>query len=159
MPPNSQVKIAKRPSIEKSAWLMPAHSGVGSDDFRAIVCGSRKSSRLYASATTIASLPSGVQYMLYGSSTAIDLPGLPVWGSIGVRLPSVRPSALLATQSMRRSQDGTMCCGLTPTLNVSTTFSVSGSITETVLAARLGTYTLGSAPATAGASLPAAVSL
>ena len=84
-------------------------------------------------------MPSGVQYMLYGSSTAIDLPGLPVLGSIGVRLPSVRPSALLATQSVRRSQDGTTCCGLTPTLKVSITFSVSGSITETVLAARLGT--------------------
>ena len=80
MPPNSQVKIAKRPSIEKSAWLMPAHCGVASDDLSAIVCGSRKSSRLYASATTIASLPSGVKYMLYGSSTAIALPGLPVFG-------------------------------------------------------------------------------
>ena len=106
---------------------------------RFIVCGSRKSSRLKASATTIASLPSGVKYMLYGSSTAIGLPGLPVCGSIGVRLPSVRPSALLATQSVCRSHDGTTCCGLTPTLKVSTTFSVSGSITDTVLAARLGT--------------------
>ena len=43
-----------------------------------------------ASATTIADLPSGEKYMLYGSSTAIGLPGLPVLGSIGVRLPSVR---------------------------------------------------------------------
>ena len=61
-----------------------------SDDCSAIVFGSRKSSRLSASATTIADLPSGVKYMLYGSSTAIALPGLPVFGSIGVRLPSVR---------------------------------------------------------------------
>ena len=51
--------------------------------------GSRKSSRLSASATTIADLPSGVKYMLYGSSTTMVLPGLPVVGSIGVRLPSV----------------------------------------------------------------------
>ena len=28
----------------------------------------------------------------------------------------MRPSALLATQSVRRSHDGTTCCGLTPTL-------------------------------------------
>ena len=51
-------------------------------------------------------------------------------GSIGVRLPSVRPSALLATHSVCRSHDGTTCCGLRPTLNVSTTFIVAGSITR-----------------------------
>src|SRR5690348_13193743 len=121
MPPNSHVKIAKRPSIEKSAWLMPAHSGVGNDDFSAIVFGSRKSSRLKASATTIASLPSGVKYMLYGSSTLTGVPGLPVIGSIGVRLPLVVFSALLATQSVFRSHDGTTCCGFRPTLNLPTT--------------------------------------
>src|SRR3954471_21683758 len=108
---------------------MPAHCGVANDDFSAIVTGSRKSSRLYASATTIASLPSGVKYMLYGSSTAIDLPGLQVVGSIGVRLPSVRPSALFATQSVLRSHEGTTCCGLRPTLKRSTTVAVAGSIT------------------------------
>ena len=128
-PLNSQVKIAKRPSIEKSAWLMPAHCGVSSDDLSAIVCGSRKSSRLYASATTIASLPSGVKYMLYGSSTAIGLPGLPVFGSIGIRLPLVVFSALLATQSVFRSHDGTTCCGLRPTLKRPTTLNVAGSMT------------------------------
>ncbi len=79
-------------------------------------------------------MPSGDQYMLYGSSTGIDLPGLPVSGSIGVRLPSVRPSALFPTHSVRKSQDGTTCCGLMPTLKVSTTLSVAGSITVTVLA-------------------------
>ena len=67
--PNSQLKIAYEPSIEKSAWLMPSHSGTSSDCCNAIVCGSRKSSRLRASATTIADLPSAVKYMLYGSST------------------------------------------------------------------------------------------
>ena len=91
-----------------------------------------------ASATTIADLPSGVKYMLYGSSTAIAVPGLAGLGSIGVRLPSVRPSALLATQSVRRSHDGTTCCGLRPTLKVSTTLSVAGSITETVVGAQVG---------------------
>jgi hypothetical protein len=64
---------------------------------------------------------------------------LPVSGSIGVRLPSVRPSALLATHSRRKSHDGTMCCGLRPTLKVSTTVSVRGSMTDTVLERRLGT--------------------
>ena len=108
---------------------MPAQSGVASDDLSAIVCGSRKSSRLNASATMIASLPSGVKYMLYGSSTAIALPGLPVSGSIGVRLPLVVFSALLATQSVFRSHDGTTCCGLRPTWNRPTTLSVAGSIT------------------------------
>ena len=45
-PLNSQVKIANRPSIEKSAWLMPAQAGVGIEPPSFIVCGSRKSSRL-----------------------------------------------------------------------------------------------------------------
>ena len=45
-PLNSQVKIANRPSIEKSAWLMPAQAGVGTEPPSFIVCGSRKSSRL-----------------------------------------------------------------------------------------------------------------
>ena len=41
-----------------------------------MVCGSRKSSRALRSATTMAERPSGVKYMLYGSSTAIGAPGL-----------------------------------------------------------------------------------
>ena len=64
LPWNSQVKIAKRPSIEKSAWLIPAHCGASSELCSVIVCGSRKSSRLSASATTMAERPSGVKYML-----------------------------------------------------------------------------------------------
>jgi hypothetical protein len=56
-----------------------------------------------------------------------------------VSVPSVVPSALLVTQSVVRSHDGTTCCGLSPTLNVSTTCIVDGSITDTVLPARLGT--------------------
>src|ERR1051325_10281135 len=92
--------------MEKSAWLMPRHSGVAIEYFNAIVCGSRKSSRLCASATTMAALPSGVKYILYGSSTGMFLPGLPVSGSIGVTLPSVRPSALLLTHSVFKSQRG-----------------------------------------------------
>ena len=43
------------------------------------------------------------------------LAGLAGRGSIGVRLPSVRPSALLVTHSVRRSHEGTMCCGPMPT--------------------------------------------
>ena len=63
-PWNSHVKIAKRPSMEKSAWLMPAHSGTASELCNAIVRGSRKSSRFSASATTMAERPSGEKYML-----------------------------------------------------------------------------------------------
>ena len=103
MPVNSHVKIANVPSIEKSAWLMPPHFGTSIEYCSFIVIGSRKSRRFIASATTMADLPSGDQYMLYGSSTAIALPGLPVTGSIGVRLPLVVFSALLATHSVRRS--------------------------------------------------------
>src|SRR5512144_857772 len=110
---------------------MPPHPGTSIEYCSANVFGSRKSSRLNASATTIADLPSGVEYMLYGSSTAIALPGLPVAGSIGIRLPSLRPSALFATHSVRRSHDGTTCCGLMPTLNLSTTVFVAWSITDT----------------------------
>src|SRR5439155_26460340 len=107
----------------------------------------------------MAYLPSGEKYMLYGSSTAIDLPALPVSGSIGVKLPSVRPSALFATHSVFRSHAGTTCCGLTPTLNVSTTFSVAGSMTDTLLSTRFGTYTRSSAPLTFGLKRLAATSL
>ena len=125
------MKIAKRPSIEKSAWLIPPQRGTSSLNCSAIVRGSRKSRRLNASATTIADLPSGVKYMLYGSSTGIALPALPVAGSTGVRLPDFVFSALFATQSVRMSHDGTTCCGLSPTPNLPTTVSVAGSMTQT----------------------------
>src|SRR6185295_3470607 len=107
----------------------------------------------------ISDLPSGDVYTLYGSSTGIALPGLPVVGSIGVRLPSLRPSALFATHSVRMSHDGTTCCGLRPTLKRSMTLSVAGSITYTSFDLTCGTYTLGKSPATAFESLPAAISL
>ena len=123
------MKIAKRPSIAKSAWLMPGQPATSIEYCIAIVFGSRKSSRLRASATTMADLPSGVKYMLYGSSTGTAGPGLPVAGSIGVRLPSVRPSALFVTHSVRRSHEGTMCCGPMPTLKRSITLSACGSTT------------------------------
>ena len=119
--------------------VLPGQPGVSIEYCIAIVFGSRKSSRLRASATTIAERPSGVKYMLYGSSTGIALPGLPVSGSTGVRLPSVRPSALLVTHSVRMSCDGTMCCGPMPTLKRSTTFIAFGSTTKTSFERRLGT--------------------
>src|SRR5436190_15689591 len=151
--------MAKRPSIEKSAWFTPAQFGTESDVWCSIVCGSRKSRRLRASATTIADFPSGEKYMLYGSSTATSGPRrFPVVGSIGVNVPSVRPSALLVTQSVFRSHDGTTCCGLSPTSMVSTTRRVAGSITDTLFDFRFGTYTRSSAPFTASLSLFDAVS-
>src|ERR1700742_3702775 len=102
-PSNSHGKNAVLPSMAKSGWLMPPHLGASIEYCSAIVFGSRKSRRWRASATTMADLPSGVKYMLYGSSTGIALPGLPVRGSIGVRLPALLRSALLAAHSVRRS--------------------------------------------------------
>src|SRR5437879_247156 len=53
-----------------------------------------------------------VKYMLYGSSTGIVGPlGLPVMGSIGVRLLD----RSLVTYSVVRSHDGTTCWGSLPT--------------------------------------------
>ena len=46
--------------------------------------------------------------MLYGSSTGIALPTLPVFGSIGITLPFFVFSAVFATHSVFRSHDGTM---------------------------------------------------
>ena len=66
-------------------WSTP-WQGTASERRSANVCGSRKSRRASRSATTIAYRPSGVKYMLYGSVTGIRFPGLPVRGSIGVRL-------------------------------------------------------------------------
>jgi hypothetical protein len=78
---------------------------------------------------------------------------------MGVSEPSEVPSALLVTHSVFRSQLGTTCCGFNPTLKVSTTFIVDGSITDTVFDTRFGTYTRGNAFLTASLILPAAVSL
>src|SRR5450759_2959468 len=125
--------------MEKSAWFTPAQFGVGIEYCSAMLCGSRKSSRFSASATTIADLPSGVKYMLYGSGTGIDSPGRPVFGSMGVRLPDGWPSALFVTQRVCRSYEGTTCCGFAPTGKVSMTLSVAGSMTETLFESRLGT--------------------
>ena len=47
--------------MEKSAWFTPAQFGTAIDAWSAMVRGSRKSSRLSASATTIAERPSGVK--------------------------------------------------------------------------------------------------
>ena len=101
-------------------WSMPAHCGVCSEWCSAIVCGSRKSSWRWASATTIAHRPSGVKYMLYGSSAAIGFPGRPVRGSIGVRLLE----RSLVTYSVRRSHEGVTCWGSAPTAKCSITLKV-----------------------------------
>ena len=67
------------------------------------------------------------------------LPGLPVVGSIGVKLPLLRRAPLLATHKVFRSQDGTTCCGLTPTGKRSTMANVAGSMTYTLFERRFGT--------------------
>src|SRR5215470_2513634 len=118
---------------------MPAQRGTAIEYWSSIVFGSRKSRRFIASATTIADFPSGEKYMLYGSSTLTAFPGLPVFGSIGMRLPAVVFSALFATHSVRRSHDGTTCCGLMPTLNLAITWYVAGSITYTSFDCTCGT--------------------
>ena len=61
--------------------------------------------------------------------------GLPVRGSIGVRL---LPTSL-STQSVFRSHDGVTCCGSAPTAKCSTILKVCGSITSTVLLSLFGT--------------------
>src|SRR4051794_33763709 len=114
---------------------MPGQSGTASDDCSAIVRGSRKSSRRLLSATTIADEPSGVKYRLYGSSTAIGLPGVPVDASIGTTLLP----RLSSTHRVRRSYDGTMCCGSRAVLNDRSTVRVAWSITVTVFDTPFGT--------------------
>src|SRR5690349_9896924 len=96
-----------------------------------MVLGSRKAKRFSASSTTIALLPSGEKYMLYGSWTGTSLPGLPVLGPIGVRVPMLVRSALLVTQSVCISHEATTSCGLRPTLYLSMTLYVFGSMTYT----------------------------
>src|SRR5436305_7824516 len=93
---------------------MPEQFGASIDCCSAIVCGSRKSRRLCRSATTIAARPSGVKYKLYGSSTGMAVPGLPVLGSIGVKLTLLRRAPFLATHKVLRSHDGMTGCGLAP---------------------------------------------
>src|SRR3954470_2838632 len=132
---------------------MPAQRGTSIEYWSCMVFGSRKSSRFIASATTMADLPSGEKYMLYGSSTGIALPALPVAGSIGIRLPLFVFSALFATHSVRKSHDGTTCCGFNPTLILPTTVNVAGSITYTSFDWMCGTYTRGRSCATAGLNL------
>src|ERR1700712_4193999 len=109
-------------------WLIPGH-GTSSDDCTFKVVGSTKSRRWRASATMIIEFPSGVKYMLYGSSIGTVVPGLPVTGSMGVRLPPAPvPLPLLFTHSFVRSHDGTTCCGVGPVANVSITLNAVGSI-------------------------------
>src|SRR5271157_5191994 len=136
--------------MEKSEWLMPRQSGVLMVYLKAMVCGSRRSSRRSASATTMADFPSGVKYRLYGSITGTSFPRLPVLGSMGVRLPLPRRIELFATQRVFRSHDGTTCCGFFPTLKWSTTLSVAGSMTYTSFDFTLGTYTRCRSPDTVG---------
>src|SRR5882757_456145 len=100
-----------------------------------MVCASRKTSWRSSEAMTIAYLPLGVKYRLYGSCTSTGLPAFPVLGSIGVR---VLPRSLL-THNVFKSQEGTTCWGWVPTGMVSMTRYVFGSITETVLELVLGT--------------------
>src|SRR5262249_50811717 len=52
----------------------------------------------------------------------------------------------------------TMCCGLVPTLNRSTTLRATGSITYTLLDRRFGTYTRTSSLAVRGLRFPARAS-
>ena len=62
------------------------------------MCGSLKSSRFRRSATTIANLPSGVKYRLYGSATGI--------GAAGLRRPRIdrRERVALVVQHVQRLQ-------------------------------------------------------
>src|SRR3954469_148160 len=109
--------------------------------------------RSRASAITIACLPSGLKYRLYGSSTRTERPGLPVRGSIGVSMLPL----LSLTHSVLRSHEGTTCCGCAGTGKLLTTLNVRGSRTSTELLPRLGTYTSGRAVRAAPESIEAPV--
>src|SRR5271169_2176073 len=85
--------------------------------------------------------------------TLTSLPGFPVFGSMGVKLPLPRFSELFATHNVFRSYAGTTCCGFLPTLKWSTTLSVAGSMTYTSFDLTFGTYTRDKAPETAGLSM------
>src|SRR5580700_4634149 len=91
-------------------WSTP-RQGTGTDSTMLIVRASRKSSRRMASATTMAYLPSGVKYMLYGSLTLIVSSLCPVAGSMRVTLS---PRSF-STQRVLRSYEGMTCCGCVPT--------------------------------------------
>ena len=68
-------------------------------------------------------------------------------------------SALFVTQRVCKSHDGTTCWGFRPTLNLSITWKVLGSITYTSLDWTCGTYTSSRWSASAGLNLSAAISL
>src|ERR1700738_4622852 len=118
---------------------MPEQFGASMYCCDAIVCGSRKSSRLCRSATMIAARPSGVKYRLYGSSTGMAVPGLPVLGSIGVKLPLLRRAPLLATHKVFRSQDGATGWGAGAGGKRASRANVAGSMTYTLFERRFGT--------------------
>ena len=134
LPLYSQLTTKVVRSAVKSAWLTPRH-GTCSECCSFIVCGSRKSMRSRASAITIACLPSGLKYRLYGSSTGTERPGLPVAGSTGVSMLPL----LSLTHRVFMSHEGTTCCGCAGTGNCSTTLKVFGSMTSTRLLPRSGT--------------------
>ncbi len=83
----------------------------------------------------MAEVPSGVKYMLYGSTTGIAGPGWPVFGSIGTR----SWLSLSVMYSVWRSHDGTQCCGRCPTSKWSTISIESWSMTSTVFVSLFGT--------------------
>src|SRR5437764_12800157 len=84
--------------------------------------------------------------MLYGSATGITAPGLPVTGSIVVRL---LPTSFV-TYIRLRFHPGTTCCGRPPPAKCSTIRYVRGSIASTVSLRQFGTETRPLAASAAG---------
>ena len=85
-------------------------------------------------------------------------------GLAGLRIDRRKAAALrvlrvVGDPQRARSYDGTTCCGFRPTLNLSTTLRSPDRSRRRRCDCRFGTYTRGRSPATAGLSLPAAVSL
>src|SRR5258707_87550 len=110
--------------------------------------------RLKRSTITIALVPPAHgQYRLYGSVTGIVRRGRCVATSICVSVFE----AVLPTYSVLMSQDGKTWCGTTPTEKWSMIFIVVGSITSTLDAWLLGTYTRGRMPARRGRTFPLSV--
>ena len=87
--------MATRSSIEKSAWWLPGPPSVWMLHGSATVLGSRMSGRLRDSRHLDSRLAVGCEALLYGSSTGMALPGLPVRrsaapGTVGAAFGLVR---------------------------------------------------------------------
>ena len=159
LPWNSQVKIANVPSMEKSAWLTPAQSG---DVERALERHRLRVEEVEA----LARLGDDDRRLAVGREVHVvrvvdgrtGPPGLPVFGSIGVSVPSVRALGVVRDpQRLEVPRRHDVLRVQARPSKVSTTCIVAGSITDTVFDAAVRHVDAGRArPSTASAELAGA---